>query len=92
MRAGRDSCLASAQPARAAAYVSAQSGLPLRCLHAGVLPVCISRSHTCMVLQRKMTCPVATTDTHSTCAVKKTVLLGYAAWSQLRHAARAHPC
>ena len=56
MRAGGDSCLASAQPPRAAAHVSAQPGLPLRCLHAGVL---FASAEACMLLQKNMTRPVA---------------------------------
>ncbi len=56
MRAGGDSCLAPAQPARAAAHVSAQPGLPLRCLHAGVL---FASLEACMLLQRNMTHLVA---------------------------------
>ncbi len=55
MRPGGDSRLAPAQPARAAAHVSAQPGLPLRCLHAGVL---FASAEACMLLQRNMTHPV----------------------------------
>ena len=36
---------------------------------------------------KEMTCPVATTDPRTTCATEKTVLLQYAAWSDLQHAA-----